>query len=40
MKILARIARLSKDAEFSSGLRSSRTTDEVLACLKKIEARH
>lgn len=40
MKILARIARLSKDSEFSSGLRSSRTPEDVLAFLEKIEARH
>jgi mannitol/fructose-specific phosphotransferase system IIA component (Ntr-type) len=40
MKILARIARLSKDAEFSRGLRSSRTAKDVLAFLEKIEAQH
>ncbi len=40
MKILARIARLSKDPEFSPGLRNAKSPDEVLAVLDAIESRH
>jgi len=40
MKILARIARLSKDEEFCSGLRAARSAQEVLDVLARIEARH
>jgi mannitol/fructose-specific phosphotransferase system IIA component (Ntr-type) len=40
MKILARIARLSKDAEFASGLRAASGVDDVLKTLRLLEARH
>jgi mannitol/fructose-specific phosphotransferase system IIA component (Ntr-type) len=40
MKILARIARLSKDAEFTSGLREARQPDQLLTILEQIESRH
>ncbi len=40
MKILARIARLSKDRDFSEGLRSARTSRDALAILERVEARH
>ena len=40
MKILARIARLSKDEKFASGLRSAQTREDVLAVLETIESRH
>ncbi len=40
MKILARIARLSKDPEFAEGLRHAGSPDEVLATLERVESRH
>ncbi len=40
MKILARIARLSKDPDFSPGLRTAKSPAEVLAALDVIESRH
>jgi mannitol/fructose-specific phosphotransferase system IIA component (Ntr-type) len=40
MKILARIARLSKDAEFASGLRRATGADDVLNTLRRLEAKH
>ena len=40
MKILARIARLSKDEDFASGLSQAGGADGVLARLKELEARH
>lgn len=40
MKILARIARLSKDEDFRAGLRAARNEEEVLDLLARIEARH
>jgi len=40
MKILARIARLSKDKDFCEGLRGAGTAQEVLDVLARIEARH
>jgi mannitol/fructose-specific phosphotransferase system IIA component (Ntr-type) len=40
MKILARIARLSKDNEFASGLRRAAGADDVLETLRRLEAKH
>ena len=40
MKILARIARLSKNVEFASGLVSAGQAENVLARLKEFEAKH
>ena len=40
MKILARIARLSKDDDFTSGLCQAGDADAVLARLRELEARH
>jgi mannitol/fructose-specific phosphotransferase system IIA component (Ntr-type) len=40
MKILARIARLSKDEAFCPELRAARTEKDVLDTLARIEARH
>lgn len=39
MKILARIARLSKHEEFSVGLREAATTDQALDILRLVEAK-
>jgi len=40
MKILARIARLSKDAEFSDGLRRAADVRAALDTLERVETRH
>jgi mannitol/fructose-specific phosphotransferase system IIA component (Ntr-type) len=40
MKILARIARLSRDSDFTEGLPACRTVAEVLSILERVEARH
>lgn len=40
MKILARIARLSKDQDFSPGLRDAKSAEEIIAVLDSIESRH
>ena len=40
MKILARIARLSKDPDFFRGLREASSVETVLATLDLIESRH
>jgi mannitol/fructose-specific phosphotransferase system IIA component (Ntr-type) len=40
MKILARIARLSKDAEFSDGLRNAKDARAALETLERVESRH
>jgi PTS system fructose-specific IIC component len=37
MKILARIARLSKDAEFRRALRTARDPQEIVSALERIE---
>ena len=39
MKILARIARLSKDGAFSEGLRRARQPSELIEILEEIESR-
>ena len=40
MKILARIARLSKDEEFSEGLRRAQSPEDALRILESVESRH
>ena len=40
MKILARIARLSKDADFAAGLRKALQPDQLLTVLEQIESHH